>query len=349
MIPGVPEEQLPDIAKAGVTCDVCHQVTALSGVEGPWGEPGNASLVLSPGEHRKFGPADEIVRQPAHDGERRDFFESSEFCASCHTVIHPRNGLRIEHTYQEWKESVYSEKGIHCQDCHMRSVEDAVEVARTLEPLDKPLDNWAILGEPRPISRHDFVGGNADAGLLSDGKEHAALAVERLQSAADLSIEAPETARAGDSLGFEVVVTNVAAGHSLPTSLTELREMWVHLRVLDGAGELLFESGALDEEGGIREGAIRFGAHTVDAAGELTYKPWEAVGFGWKRLVPARGSTRDRVELTLPEEAGGNIQIEARLLYRIAPPEVVRMVMGEDAFEPTVVEMAHARAELNLR
>ena len=346
MIPAVKEEQLPALAKAGVTCDICHQISALTGAEGPWGEPGNASIVLEPGSYRKFGPIDVIEHNPAHEGVQRDFFTKSEYCASCHTIIHPINGLRIEHTYDEWKNSVYAENGIQCQDCHMRSVEDAIEVARTLAPVEKPEEVWARMGGPRPTSRHYFVGGNVDADLLADGPRHAAMAEQRLQSAATLEVRAPASAAPGSTLSFDVVITNTGAGHNLPTSLTELREMWVHLRVTDAAGAVLHESGHLDEQGDIHDGAIRFGAHTVDAAGEITYKPWEAVGFGWKRLIPPKESALDKVELTIPAGAPGPLTIEARLQYRIAPPKVVAMVMGDAAFVPKIVEMAAARAEV---
>ena len=346
LIPGVKEEQLPELAKAGVTCDVCHQVSALTGHEGPWGEPGNASLVLEAAGQRKFGPADVIEPNPAHDGVRRDFFQTSEYCASCHTIIHPINGLRIEHTYDEWKDSIYAEKGIHCQDCHMRTVEEAIEAARTLQPVPKQLEMWAHEGEPRPTSRHFFVGANADADVLAHGPEHAAMAVARLQSAATLELQSAQCTEG--KLRFDVVVTNVGAGHSLPTSLTELREMWVHVEVRTAAGELLYESGQLDSQGEIVDGAIRFGAHTVDADGQITYKPWEAVGFGWKRLIPAKESARDTLQVDLPDGSRGSLRIGARLLYRTAPPHVIAMVMGDEAYEPKVVEMATANTEIEL-
>lgn len=345
LIPDVPEERLPVEAKAGVTCDVCHQVEALSGTDGPWGEPGNASLVLHPGR-TKFGPLETIARNPAHSGERRDFFQSSEFCASCHTVIHPLNGLRIEHTYDEWKRSVYAEKGIQCQDCHMRSVEDSIRVARTLEKT-KVLGRAATKGEERAIAPHFFVGGNVDADVLANSRRHADMAEARLKSAAELALEiAPPDGRG--ELAFEVVVTNVGAGHGLPTSLTELREMWLHVRVRAADGRVLLESGALDEHGEIPDGTARFGAITVDAQGRKTYKPWEAVAFQWKRVVPPKGSTRDSFRCAVPAGAG-ELALEARLLYRTAPPHVLREVMGEAAYQPKVVEMARTSAAVPAR
>ena len=61
----------------------------------------------------------------------------------------------------------------------------------------------------------------------------------RLKSAARLEVRAPASAAPGASLGFEVAVTNVGAGHNLPTSLTELREMWVEVTIRDAGGERL--------------------------------------------------------------------------------------------------------------
>jgi hypothetical protein len=348
LIPDTPESELPEIAKVGILCDVCHQVSELTGATGPWGEPGNASFVLSPDPERKFGPPVGDDEASDHVVETREFLTRSEFCASCHTIIHPLNGLRIEHTYAEWKDSIYAEKGIECQDCHMRSVEDAVRVAETLEPV-------AVIGksepgsEDREIAPHSFVGGNANAHLLGGSREHAAMAEARLKSAARLEIEAPEVARAGERLGFEVAVHNVAAGHNLPTSLTELREMWVELEVRSADGAVLFRSGQLETNGDISEGAMRFGALAGDAEGNLTYKPWEVSQFLFKRLIPPKAAERDRFEVALPEGLDGEIRIEATLYYRSAPPKVVAWLLGDEAIALAQVEMARAEVALAVR
>ena len=146
-----------------------------------------------------------------------------------------------------------------------------------------------------------------------------------------------------------MVVHNVAAGHSLPTSLTELREMWVELEVRGEDGQLLFHSGHLQPDGEIPDGAMRFGAIAGDAQGSVTYKPWEISQFLWKRLVPARGLESDRFSVDLPAGFGGAVRIEARLLYRSASPKALRSLMGNEAFEPKQVEMAGAEAELVVR
>ena len=348
LIPGTPEADLPEVVTAGILCDVCHQVSRLTGSSGPWGEPGNASIVLSPEEDRKFGPPGGDDDAADHEVETREFLNRSEFCASCHTIIHPLNGLRLEHTYDEWKNSIYAEKEIQCQDCHMRSVEDAVKVAETLTPV-VVIGQSEPTGDEREIHPHYLVGANANAEELGGSSGYVAMAEARLKSAARLDIEVPPSVGSGSALEFEVVVHNVAAGHSLPTSLTELREMWVELEVRAEDGQLLFHSGHLQPDGEIPDGAMHFGAIAGDAQGSVTYKPWEISQFLWKRLVPARGMESDRFSVDLPDDFAGAVRIEARLLYRSASPKALRSLMGNEAFEPKQVEMAGAEAELVVR
>ena len=169
LIPAKPDGQLPAEAKAGVTCDIRHEISALVGAAGPWKEPANASFIVEQGTV-KFGNYANIAENRSHSGEKKDFFGTSELCASRHTVIQPMNGFHIELTYDEWKAGVFSQKGIQCQDCHMRSVEEAMKVAETLQPV--VLTGKSVpAGADRPIHRHYFVGGNANADILARRKD----------------------------------------------------------------------------------------------------------------------------------------------------------------------------------
>ena len=200
-------------------------------------------------------------------------------------------------------------------------------------------------GDEREIHPHYMVGANANADELGGSPGYGAMAEARLKSAARLAIEVPASVTSGGTLEFEVVVHNAAAGHSLPTSLTELREMWVELEVRTEDGRLLYQSGGLHPDGEIPEDAMRFGAIAGDAQGRVTYKPWEISQFLWKRLIPARGSESDRFTVDLPNDLAGLVRIDARLLYRSASPKALRLLMGDEAFEPKQVEMAVAEAQ----
>jgi hypothetical protein len=347
LIPAKHDAQLPPEAKAGVTCDVCHSVSELTGPSGPWREPGNASFVLEQ-SRAKFGLLGKVIQNRRHTGQRREYFGKSEYCASCHTVIHPVNGLRIEHTYGEWKASVYAEKGIQCQDCHMQTVADAVKVAETLKSIDVQ-GRSANEGPLRLVHPHFFVGANANADLLAGGKQHAAMAEERLKSAARVEFRLPERISAGAEMSFEVRVHNVAAGHNIPTGVTELRQMWLDVRVADAKGSILFRSGDLDKDGELRPGAIRFGAEAGDDRGQKTYKLWETSRFLWKRTIPPKSFSRDTFAFQVPRGVTGQLAVEARLLYRSVSPAVVKQFMQKSAFTPKIVEMAHASAVVPVR
>lgn len=92
---------------SGVSCAVCHLR-----------------------EGRVFGPP---IRSEGYDINLKqgknyhnfivtsDFFEQSEFCAACHQLDtgYKLNGKVLVNTYREWKESIYGENNITCQNCHM--------------------------------------------------------------------------------------------------------------------------------------------------------------------------------------------------------------------------------------
>jgi len=97
-------EKLP-LRHSGVSCAVCH-------VRGG----------------QRFGPPPSTTQAigqqftPVHGGfTATKAFEKSQFCASCHQFPQSMaiNGKPLENTLTEWKESIFSDKGITCQQCHM--------------------------------------------------------------------------------------------------------------------------------------------------------------------------------------------------------------------------------------
>ena len=152
--------------------------------------------------------------------------------------------------YLEWRSSGYADNE-SCQSCHMPVVEDATPIA-------------SVLGEPRDgFSRHVFRGGNffmlrmlnryrAELGVVALPQELDAAAqrtVAHLQTEA-ATIAIPELSRSAGRLRFSVAIEN-RAGHKLPTAYPS-RRVWLHVRVLNGDGETVFESGSFQADGSIR-------------------------------------------------------------------------------------------------
>jgi hypothetical protein len=168
----------------------------------------------------------------------------------------------IERTYDEWLNSDYATTGIFapqfagakpngivgsCQDCHMRRITGKA-AEDTYSPVNRNCSSTGCLPE------HDLAGGNtwvpqilqdsrwrlnsvADAAKLNNTIIRAR---EMLQMAATLSVTLTTS---GPNKIATVRVTN-QTGHKLPTGYPEGRRIWLNLKAYNGAGNLIYESGA---------------------------------------------------------------------------------------------------------
>jgi hypothetical protein len=274
----------------GVSCSVCHQIDPgnlgqAASFDGGFAiaPPGAAGARPSYGPYA-IEPGRRAVMQSAASFVPTEgtHVQSSALCATCHTLFTAAlddEGRRIAELpeqvpYQEWLHSAFRETR-SCQGCHMPEVAEQTPVA-------------AVLGEPRArLSRHTFRGGNAFMlGILN--KYRGELGVKALPqeldqavretraylatAAAGLAIDAPQ--RRGSTLEFDVVVTSTT-GHKLPTAYPS-RRVWLDVRVVDAAGAVLFESGAVRPDGSIAgndndEDPLRFEPHytAIDSAAQV--------------------------------------------------------------------------------
>src|SRR5262249_39120013 len=65
-----------------------------------------------------------------------------------------------------------------------------------------------------------------------------------LARAVRLALDGPR--QVGDRLEIPVVVENIGAGHRVPAGFSQERELWIHLRVTDRAGRVVYEVGRVD-------------------------------------------------------------------------------------------------------
>jgi hypothetical protein len=303
-----------------VQCDFCHTVTGTN-------------FNFAPSKIKQ-GPFTDSV-STFHETAYSELHTRSEFCGMCHDVNHPENNLPLEATYTEWKASPYAAQGIQCQDCHM-----------TPGPgVTKPNPGTAVQGGPlRPhIFTHQFVGGNATS-LASP--EHQNLATAQLQAAASLSITPPASATPGSSMDLQVTVTNKGAGHYLPTGLTEVREMWLDVTVTDASGKTIYRSGEIGEDGTVDPEAVMYQTIFKDKDGQATHKPWLAAETLSDRRIPPMGSVTEKYSVMVPAGTAMPLSIKASLRYRTASQSVVDELMGDEAIEIPVIDMASATAEV---
>ena len=250
----------------GVSCAVCHQISPAN-----FGQPSsfNGGYVITPpqadGTYTEFGPyapdprLQQVMRSstggfvPQQSGHVRN----AQLCEGCHTLITQALGpngevvgsLPEQVPYQEWERSSYKESQ-SCQSCHMPLIEEPAPIAR-------------VLSAPRDgVRQHQFVAGNfflqrvfaryRDELQMPPTSAELTAAAERTErylasSAAKLDVGAATVSNG--RVETDISVDNLG-GHKLPTAYPS-RRVWLHVTLRDGAGRVVFESGALHADGSI--------------------------------------------------------------------------------------------------
>jgi len=273
-----PAHPLHDAAIEGVSCTLCHQIEDenLGLLEGFSGHYSIADHAV-PAERTIYGPVpspriNPMQNQAQYTPTYALHASDSALCATCHNLktpfvdadgnldplvdpteseFDPKNEFAEQMPYSEWEYSAFGPGGAtprSCQSCHMPET-DGVKLSnrpRWLTPVEG-------------FSRHRFAGANTtmldildrNRGALGVSSTGLASAIENargmLAGAAKLSLI--EAGVEGSELKVVLEVVN-RSGHKLPTSFPS-RRVWLHLKVTDGSGHVVFESGKLQGDGRI--------------------------------------------------------------------------------------------------
>jgi len=101
----------------------------------------------------------------------------------------------------------------------------------------------------RRVHNHSFVGADYP---LDDRAARDSLRPARkvlLNRAANLRLLPDPLKSSGNALSFSIEVSNTGTGHNLPGGFAFVRQMWLEVTVLDGAGRPLTSSGVLASPG----------------------------------------------------------------------------------------------------
>ncbi len=305
------------LALDGVSCTLCHQV-----------EPDNFGLPQSYSGHFEldetrqiYGPYTNPLTGPMMNNSNfmpvhSEHMGESELCATCHTLFTAYVGNDGQLTgsfpeqtpYLEWKNSTFGQNNVECQACHMLVADTAQDIA-TMPPWHTETHE--------PFAKHEFTGANefmlnilknniTELGLTaSEANFDDTLARTRLMLENQTVGLSAMHFLTEDTLSVDLMVENFC-GHKLPTGIP-LRRMWIHLKVLGGDAEVIFESGNWDEDGeviGLDEG---FEPHhdminhpdqvqiyepvMMDVNGDLTYTLLRAAGYLKDNRLPPVGFT----------------------------------------------------------
>jgi hypothetical protein len=283
-----PDHPLNTMAMDGVSCALCHQIQdANLGQEASFSGYYTIDAQTRAPDRLIYSPfpepdPDMMQRTMGYKPVEGKHMLDSELCAVCHTLYTPYVddggnvlGLFPEQTpYLEWQRSVYGdglERDTSCQECHMPAA-------------DGPTLTSNLITDPgaahSPFAQHHFVGGNAfmlklfkqhgDALGLTAGTAHldATLArtIEQLTSRT-AQVSVIDVQLDGETLNVTVEI-NSLAGHKFPTGFPS-RRAWIHLVVVDGKGDVVFESGRPQANGAIAGND----ADESAAGNQLRYEP----------------------------------------------------------------------------
>lgn len=175
------------VTREGVTCDFCHTVEAVD-MKNPV-----APFKLDAGGRKHAAmrllgtnPNPSGSNPAAHQAAYAEWFNKSELCGGCHEMVN-MNGLKVGATYSEWKASVYAERGIQCQECHMAPTDGVPYVSSVKKPPKSTISDHSLL--------HNR---------------------EKIAGAVDLKVLSAELNKDGAYV-VDIAMTNVKAGHNIPT------------------------------------------------------------------------------------------------------------------------------------
>ncbi|MDD2582329.1 MAG: multiheme c-type cytochrome [Desulfuromonadaceae bacterium] len=327
---------LSPLAMAGVSCDICHSVSGTTHTRTPARVPENGSLILSPGYDGTDG-AHLVKRGPLkpsadcgggfHECKESPLHGQADLCAGCHQVYHYEKHFPIEATYNEWKAGPYAQQGIHCQDCHMV---DTDVFLKSADSFKKP---------ERSEYRHYFSGVNyllaylsAQAATRAGDKEQAAramkqydMAVKRLQSAA--SLEIIPIYYDGQLQELKVKVSNLRAGHNLPTSLSNIRQMWLEITARDQNGTVVMSSGTVGKDGSLPPEVRIFNSDGMGSDFHFSAHPWVITAFSRHETIPPRGFKEVYYGIVALKGVK-SLTVDARLRYRTADQKVAEELLA---------------------
>ncbi|MEM7165430.1 MAG: hypothetical protein AAF581_08200 [Planctomycetota bacterium] len=360
----------------------------------PPGPAHNGQYVIDPIDRRR-GPYDLVNGFSFHAWENSSHHREAEMCGTCHDVSNPAytriNGVYvlnavntphpthdrydqfpIERTYSEWLMSDFAIAPIDmggryggndplvstCQDCHMPKTAGygCMFTGSSIFRSDLAQHDFAgshtwildsILDLDVSLALYDVPSFRTQAEMNSAKLRNIAM----LESASDLELSIEN-----DQLKARVINQT---GHKLPSGYPEGRRIWVNVRYLDAAGDLVAERGAYDFDTAdlITSDTKVYETHLgLDAAMATVTGLPEGEGFHFAlnnkiykdNRIPPRGFTNagfaavqaapvdytyadgeywDDTFYTIP---GGAVTAEVKVYYQTASKEYIQFLKDEN-------------------
>ncbi len=390
-------------ADEGISCIGCHSIVETD-------VKGNAAYVIEPQDRVLFEGRDDglstflsefLIRalpRPHKEAWSRDLLRTPEFCGACHKQfideeINDVGWVQLQNQYDNWRKSRWfdedearpdvanAETSISCRECHMR-------LTASTDPARGDIKDYNRTDDDGKHRNHRFIGANQWHPTLHDlpgAEEQVRLTNEWLRGetevpeiadkwvtgpAIPVELILPKTVKAGEPLDVRVVITNHKTGHDFPTGPLDIIQSWIELVVTDADGQVVYESGLIDEKGYLSEGAFIFKAEGIDRHGNLIDKHnlWEMVGARFKRSLFPGYSDTARYEFTcpsalaateplppqqetsvpVPANVRGPLTVKARLRYRKVDQTLIDFVFPDKGLTAPITDLSETEGTVEI-
>jgi hypothetical protein len=294
-------------------------------------------------------------------GLSKVMYKKPEYCAACHKQfvdeeVNKIGWVQLQNQYDNWRMSKWArdlkqaQKVIECRECHMPLV-------KSTDPAAGDSADYNRSAKDGMHRSHRFIGANQLMPLLlklpgSDKqieltqqwlKGHFRIPeIEDKWHTADvpavsIQLITPSEVKPGQDVKLKCVITSNKVGHDFPTGPLDIIQAWIELVAKDETGNVVYETGTVDEKGFIKPGTFLFKAEPVDQYGNLIdrHNLWEMVGVRNRRsLFPGFSDTAEfsflcpelfrtkhkrtpaESEFAFKAPKGGRLTISAKLRYR---------------------------------
>jgi tetratricopeptide (TPR) repeat protein len=345
---------------AGITCTVCHSITAVNSVKG------NAAFTIEEAQHYPFATSDNpilkwinrqmILSKPEFHKRTflKPFHKTAEFCSTCHKVHLPPelNGykwLRGQNHYDAFLLSGVSGHGItsfyyppkaetSCNGCHMQ-----------LEPSeDFGAKDFDGSGTPK-VHDHMFPSANTAIPHLegmpvwvnekhakfNEGVMRVDLFGVRAGGTIDGKLTAPlrpavPTLEPGAVYLLETVIRTVKMGHLFTQGTADSNEVWLDVKVTSG-GKVIGRSGGLGPDREVDPWSHFTNAFVLDRTGKrIDRRNAEDIFLPlYNHQIGPGAADLIHYLLRVPEGTTAPVEVEVALRYRKFDTTYTRLFQGK--------------------
>ncbi|MBI64995.1 MAG: hypothetical protein CMG64_01715 [Candidatus Marinimicrobia bacterium] len=299
------DNNLPQIIKEGVSCDICHTATGLSQtVMTNQNGAANATYKLYPGENIKFGSIENPDSNSYHESYYLPTYSLSEMCLPCHDLV--VNDVEAEITFTEWDRipgfSMFG--GIPCQSCHMPVKQDGSH-------------------------DHSFIGVDLDLNIpYSQNPEYPKI-VDLLSNSVEMEfgiwgVDLLDTISINDTLNVPLLIESITA-HSIPSGTSFNRDVWIELTI-ENNQDIIYSSGLLENDSDLLNyndnDLVFFKSFLLDELGDTTRSVIDSHDIINNSLA-AYSQRFAQYSFIVDENYSGTLEVKARMLFRVFDPEFI--------------------------